>query len=550
MSAFVDKFTLKKLHNKKNTLTLLIILFLAFIYFSYGVTISQDSTDYYKYLEIFNGNEAFKNWSIIRGPMMPITLFIIFSIFGNNIFGFLLGTFISYLILIFIGYKILLIFNKDKNDLVKKIIWIFFIILLVFNPLIIGYYHAMLTEFIATTLILLSCYLGYKFIDAKNGTKEFYLLVLSFMILSSFMWLLKQPYFFAVFFALLISVVLSIIKNRTAINFMFKSISIFSVLLFTFLSIGLWNQILLIGGARSTNEQSASFIADGIVAGISRVRKEATYGHDTINVVIDQLNKISGFEMIPLVDDVENDAFWNIYSVRDESGNIIIDFFILKVKNEKSLSISETKKFLDYIFKKHPTIILDSYVANYLTIANIYTALPTNHGYAPLRILSNYNHENDFYGLMQYNRSDTYWWSYAPIDIEAETVKYSIKNMSQFERINNPNFIAKVYSRLTSGTSLILFKILILISPFVLFFIFVKYFEDALKNRNIRLQKISEILIILYGVSFLYTIFFTVIGAIIDRYVFPIYPGAIIALILTIKYIQIYRSGDVNEKKS
>lgn len=39
-------------------------------------------------------------------------------------------------------------------------------------------------------------------------------------------------------------------------------------------------------------------------------------------------------------------------------------------------------------------------------------------------------------------------------------------------------------------------------------------------------------------------------GALIDRYAFPAYPGAILATILLIKYFHMVKVGDVNEKQS
>lgn len=545
------KNLLNKANINKTILIGILFIFLTFIYFSFVVTVSQDSTGYYKYLDILNGKLSFQNWDIIRGPMMPIFLFIIFKLFGNSVFGFLIGTYIFYLILIYFLYKVIKIVAKNRDGIINNIIWILFIVLVVFNPLIIGYYHAMLTEFIVTTFVAITCYVSIKWINVKNRSNDFYIYLLSFMFLSGFMWLLKQPYFFAILILLVISTFLSLIKNKSISNLLIKTLSIIVVFIFTFLSIKIWNHILTINGVKSTDEQSASFISNGLASGISYFRREAVADSKSINKTIGELNKVlEPDQQLPLVDNSDSTFSWIIYSIRVNDGQSVKGFWVLKVKNAKNFSMSETLELFKYVTKKFPSVLIDSYVANYLATINIYQSIPTEYGFFPLKKISDYNHENDFFGLMQYKFKETYWWGYFPYDENNENMVYSNENISQFEKVNKPNIVAQTYANLTSKTSLWLFRIVFILAPTIGLFVLVKYIEDLFKRKNKHLQNTSEIIIILYSFAFLYAVFFSLIGANIDRYIFPAYPTAIVATILLIKYFYMYKNGDVDEKEN
>ena len=72
--------------------------------------------------------------------------------------------------MLFFSYKIL---NKTiSNNKRKTKIILFSLLLIIFNPIIYGYYHVLLTEFIAMTFAVVSCYLAYKMLEVDFSNKK------------------------------------------------------------------------------------------------------------------------------------------------------------------------------------------------------------------------------------------------------------------------------------------------------------------------------------------------------------------------------------------
>lgn len=220
---------------KESRLFYLIILLLlscvlVFVYFSFSTIVTPDSIDYYNYLKILQGDIPLGSWDPVRGPSMPLVIYATVSLLGNTSLGFLVGTFIFFIITVVAGSFIIYeVFKYKDNRRVAIIAAILFIIFFVFNPLIIGYYHVMLTEFIAATVAVLSCLLSIKWIDTeinKNALK-FVFYSLTFIFLSVFMWFVKQPYVITTLIPLIIATFLSINKIRNLKKHIVKALCSF-----------------------------------------------------------------------------------------------------------------------------------------------------------------------------------------------------------------------------------------------------------------------------------------------------------------------------------
>ena len=131
----------------------IILLLLVIVFFSFSMVITWDSTHYLTYVNIFEGTSKFSTWDIVRGPIFPYIIYLGFLLFGKTVQGSLLLMFLFYLgFILLVNYFCNIIFDKHKG--LKYIILLFCI----FNPIIFGYYHTLLTEFVAVTLAMLSCY--------------------------------------------------------------------------------------------------------------------------------------------------------------------------------------------------------------------------------------------------------------------------------------------------------------------------------------------------------------------------------------------------------
>ena len=170
---------MKNFIKKNRQLFLLIILSIAF--FSATLTITWDGAHYLSYVDIFEENKAFYTWDIVRGPVFPISIYLGDKIFGKSAIGILSLFFIVYLLYCFIIEKIS---NEIFDDIkFKKIFKFLFFTFAIFNPVVFGYFHTLLTEILAIFLMVLSCYFAYKWVDA-GGKKEkiFYSLFFIFFI--------------------------------------------------------------------------------------------------------------------------------------------------------------------------------------------------------------------------------------------------------------------------------------------------------------------------------------------------------------------------------
>ena len=144
------------------------IFLIAVIFFSIRLIITYDSAHYLGYVSILEGDTPFSEWDIARGPIFPALIYIFGILFGRTSAGILIGCFIFYLLFAYLCYQICqTICEKLKH---KKLIQNIAFAILVLNPLILGYFHVMLTEFVAITFTMLNIYLAYKWLsqDFKN----------------------------------------------------------------------------------------------------------------------------------------------------------------------------------------------------------------------------------------------------------------------------------------------------------------------------------------------------------------------------------------------
>ncbi len=509
---------------------------LVFIYFSFLPIISPDSASYYAYLDIFRGNASLSDWDVTRGPVFPLILYVITSVFQDNVHGFLIGTFIFYLLLLLFNYLIIhAIISYDKNKHIDQFIWFLFIVLIVFNPLAIGYYHTMLTEFVAPTVGLIACFLGFKWInqDFLKNRKSFVLYSVIFILLTSAMWLLKQPYVSVVFLPFLLGTFLSVLKIRTVANFVSKGVVVLLNLCFLLISISVWNNILLQAGSESPSELNGSFFTSGLTQGVSNVReikdrdilmnvdimKEHVYLKESEkNEIIDILNGRSVYENFKL------------YDVLDLKGEVI-GSVVLFQENKNFLTSSEAVGHLWWVFREYPVLYLDSYFTNYLAVINVYsTSTQDGFDFYPIKVIEDSWSEHKSLGLVIYEKRPIYWWGFADVEVD-------IDYMPQYEKINNPHPVPTKIMLLAAPIQLYLFQIVFVLAPFLFIYFLHMYIKCLTKKHTTLCLPLYEILIILFGFSFLHVLLHAVTGALVDRYAFVAYPAALLGTILLFKVV-------------
>lgn len=533
---------MKKLSPKQiKMIKVLACLFLAsiliFIYFSFFTVITSDSTNYYHYLEIIKGNLPLSNWRPTRGPTFPVIISLITILFGDTSLGFIAGTFIFFLSMIGLSFFIIRKLSEiQKSGAIKVVMWILFIFLMIFNPLIIGYYHTMLTEFVATTFALLSCFLSIKWIsiDIKKERLKFVIFSVAFILLSIVMWFLKQPYVIVSLIPLILGTVISIFKIKNIFNSFLKSIVVVLCLLFTGISIFTWDKILAINGANLATTRTEGFLTEGLIRAVSNFRVvDYEKSHD--KKLIENFAYLDESEKDNITDIINKKTKYNdynLYEVHSIFQNNIIDVVVIPDITPEKTSLRDVAIFLKVSITRHPGEALTSYIYNYFSLINL---TPYNYEtFIPRkRILKQYelHGEIESIGLSIYRDKSTFRGS----------ANKRLGYMPQY-KLANPNDLSTFSSsfsiKLVRAFFLISLTGVLFISPFLFIFFAIRYF---LKKKFITKEKILlyETLIVFFGYSFLHVAFHAITGAIVDRYSFVAYPTAVLASLLLLNFFSI-----------
>ncbi len=485
--------------NYKQLLFIMLIVF----FFAFPVLILFDSGHYMQYVAIFERKLPFVSWDIVRGPVFPLLIHINNTLFGKSSTGLLFFPFIFYLLMLIFSKKIIDIGLEGKTKL-KSIAYVVFVLLVVINPIIYGYYHSLLTEFVAMTVAVVSSFFAWKLLYVlRTGNKKgFIWLSLYFILAFPFSWFLKQPYLSISFFPLLTAVFLSLWELET----WKKRLPIILVFILSMLSLAttifIWNKVLEVKSIeRNTNRESANLVGFQLVAALT------------------ELNTPISFSKSEIPDEVR---------VLDDEGNLISSIEI-EVNQNRVITTSSGLKFLLKATTKHPKAVLKSYVNNYLAISNIYKfereETEDDFKFTIIeRILPNHCFQNCIIA--------------SDILKEKSNIYYMTPELSKlvvdYEQKVNPPPIASFFLGLNKNFSNVVTNYSILLLPVVLMISFVCYIVSIKKKENSYLQKVLSLVVILLSYSFFHLLLHSFIGAIIDRYGSPVHITMFLGYIILI----------------
>lgn len=488
-----------------------ILLLLTLIFFMYAPIICWDSANYVSYVQIFEKIFPMSSWDVTRGIVFPLIIFLSNILFGKTTMGLLIVMYLFYLVFIYFVYKILdeVIKCINKERIISLIILIIF-----FNPIIFGYYHTLLTEFVAITLSIVSCYFSWKYINIEHkNIKKIILYILLFSILSIFGWHLKQPYVSCALFPFIISNVLLVINKIRLKIFLRSFLSIFTCLMFLFISILVWNKFL--SGYNidvKSDDNPTEFLSMQLLGAIDHF--EVIKGNDLKD------NKYNKY--------LNDKSYKNNILILIKDNNKIIDYEVICVKNN-NLSTFTSLGIIFKNFFEHPLLILDSYLTNYLSTINIYS---TNSDdlvsyKSNKKIDLNFAHEIKLIGYRPYSYNSNIF--YMP--------KEMVESVKNYEQYNQAPKLLNYAMKILGEVNVYLFKFSFLILPIIMLVSFVFNFLDKKNN------KLLNLIIILLTFSFLHALLHAVTGAIIDRYIVPVYITCLLGIGLFFYYLKIKRSN-------
>jgi hypothetical protein len=362
----VKQVVKEKLKFSNKTWLLIFLAFLVVFYFSFSIILTFDSAHYMLYVEIFEGNRPFASWDIVRGPVFPILIFLSNFLFGKMVQGLLIFTFIFYLIMLFSAYKIIQNFTKEKSW-GRKIAYILFSFLVILNPIVFGYYHTLLTEFLAMSISVLSCYLSWKllFVDFFKNKKAYIFLLLYFVALLPLVWFLKQPYLSLVLFPLLIAIIITLLDSHLRKTFLSKILILFLSIISLTAGIFTWNAYLKTKDIDlETKRETFNVLGYQLVRSLSNFKiikdLEGDYLLEEKFLTPSELSYISeNQESIHIVE---------VYNLESE----LIDKMILDTDPKGFVTTQQGIRFVVKAFQEHPQLVLNSYLTNYLFSTNVY----------------------------------------------------------------------------------------------------------------------------------------------------------------------------------
>lgn len=510
---------------KKNYLIIALTILLVLYFFAYPMTVFWDSGHYATYIPILKRLVPFSEWDMVRGIVFPGLIYLSQILFGETSMGILTLSFMFYIVMLISIYLMIEEVTKDKSDKFKKLTKIFVLLFVIIDPLVYGYYHALLTEFVAISISCLMCYLSLKWMNIDFFQKKTKYIIYSIVFVAGtvFSWHLKQPYVTITLFPLIIATLLSIIDKHNLKNIFQRLITVFSCIIILVCSIKVWNGFLKYEGVNTKGDRNVvAGLGNQLLSGINN------YDHykytETADVSLLNEKELKKLE--------ENPTDYLIMTVNNLKGKMI-DQELLYAKNGKASSISSLKYIFIQMFK-HPILVLDSYKTTYLAIADFYPKTSYDGGATyvvekDFRIT--YCHENCVIGHSYLNRTSSVF--YMP-----ETY---YKNVANYAQIKNGPIIMTAVLRVFSYANRFIYKGLMLILPLLLIAITVSYF----KNKKYR--KILAPAFIMIWYSFLHTMVHVVTFAYIDRYVSPIYLTTVFSLLL---YIYYFYSKKIEQRKS
>ena len=230
-------------------LCLVLLSALTVLHFALPPIVTFDSGHYLSYTRVIFGERPLSEWDVVRGPVFPVLLALTVRFLGYSPFALLcftwfglLGAFFLVLALI---RKCLVTGGGRSAALLSAVVLVFL------QPVFIGYYHAVLTEFFCATLFLLGMVLSLEWlktsfdISPRRFIREAALMA-AFSVIA---YHLKQPYISSILFPFTGAAVFSVFLDPSLRNVLQRSAVLLSAVLATVVSVVVWQAFLPDEGA-------------------------------------------------------------------------------------------------------------------------------------------------------------------------------------------------------------------------------------------------------------------------------------------------------------
>ena len=255
----------------KNKLFLALCFIVVLIDLSYPITITYDSGHYMSLAHVINSWD-WVDWDPVRGIVFPLFLCLSVKLLGFNQNALLVWMTLAHLLLFVFSVSVILYETKITKPLFRNIVIVFIFLFIILDPLILGIYHTMLTEFFAATIAVISIFFAYRLYQHSECipklSKNLLFSYAFFLVMVPIAWHLKQPYVGAAYFPFLLSCCLILLRNRKLRALYLGIIANILIAISLGISIIAWNSFLPNTGlAANPNRSINSYIDYSYVKG-------------------------------------------------------------------------------------------------------------------------------------------------------------------------------------------------------------------------------------------------------------------------------------------
>ena len=518
---------MKKIINKDTLLKLLpyIIVFsiATFLFFQTHVAFLLDSEYYYKNATVILGLIDASEYFAIRGFGYPLYLALFIKLFGNNLLAIIISVYVIYILIILLAFYIINLFIKNSSLINKIIVYILFLLLIIFNTLIIGYSSLVLTENISILLMEIVFILLYKWVNMNPIEHKIKSIVYIFVftILMIYIYQCKQTMASYMLLMMFTIVIFSFIKKKIFKEFLYRFGTILICLILTYGQIRIWsnflNNIKKEVGVNGNETNSVGILTSNLLGGSGiTIRTNDYFCNEKLINKNEFLSKNEKKQLKKLLTEkCENIVYISVYN---GYGNIVLEDYEINSKLNLMSSVGLlVRKTIQY-----PKLILGHYYDNYLWMINVYDYEIDGYNYKLVKEFTNQTKENGPNGMFALDYRNTLW---RDVSNYGESKIKGISNFSK--KISNGKIIETIHTNY-SKYYLDMFKYTYLVIPFIFILSCILYIKC-------KKQEYSNLLLgilTLTGSSFGFTLFLAFTGQIIDRYAYVSYPLALIGLLL------------------
>lgn len=245
---YIDPTRKEKIKTGFYRYTLLIfIVALIGIDLLYTITLTWDS-GHYLWLADVIWQGSWGTWDPIRNVGFPLLIYLSQSLLGYSTTALLIPMMVAHICLFVMSYFILMGVFKPHNENTRLLIMTFLFLFIALDPTIVGYYHTLLTEYVAATIGIFSCFAAILLYKAPPFSKRFYFLTAYFLVMVPIAWHVKQPYIGAALFPFLIVCLLLLIQQFKKNTILYVFITGVSLVILVLGSTVAWNSFLRSNG--------------------------------------------------------------------------------------------------------------------------------------------------------------------------------------------------------------------------------------------------------------------------------------------------------------